>query len=158
MDKIKRTLLLPILLLLITACLPVEEPVLPPPILATVESASYRTATVYQGDVVSFRDINAVLYPAREELLAFAMNDAIITNIYIEVGDEVVEGEIVAELERAYFIRELERTHRDISPVHAGFKATGRTVRLRFVAGGHHRRPVGRFIVLGTAGKPFNPA
>ena len=99
--------------LFLTACLPVEEPVLPPPILEAAESASYRTQPVYRGDVILYRDINAVYVPAREEALSFGMNDVLIRNVFVEIGDYVNEGDAVAELDRDYFLRELERIERD---------------------------------------------
>ena len=104
-----------LIITLLTACLPVEEPVLPPPILTIPESAMYRTVPVFVGDVVSYREVNAAFVPAREEVLSFPMNGILIKEIFVREGDVVREGDIIAELERGPFIASLEQTENDIN-------------------------------------------
>lgn len=102
-------------MLLLSACfaLPVEEPVLPPPIIQSFESATYKTVAVARGDVQRYRDLNASYVAAREEALSFTVGDVYIKSIYVEVGDVVQKGDVVAELDREYYVKELANAEQD---------------------------------------------
>jgi len=106
---------MPAAFLLLASCLPIEEPVLPPPILDIPESATYRQVMVSQGDVMLYRDISAGYVPTNEMQLTFPMNDVYIKNIFVAQGDEVNVDDIIAELDREYFLRELEKSDREES-------------------------------------------
>jgi macrolide-specific efflux system membrane fusion protein len=102
-------------LLLLASCfaLPVEEPVLPPPTLHAPGTASFRTIEVRRGDVIRQIDIPANYVPAQEESLGFEIGDEYIHAIHVEIGDFVRQGDIIAELDRTYYLNELEKIERD---------------------------------------------
>ena len=97
-----------------TGCLPVEEGPLPVPTLAAPAPVVFDTVTVEVGDVVLYRDLRANFVPAREESLSFPMNGILIHGVNVRVGDFVREGDIIIELERDTYVRELEQTTRDL--------------------------------------------
>ena len=101
------------LLLSTTGCLPIEEEPLPPPILAAPEASGYKTIAAARGDVLLHRYCNVYLAPSREEDLSFSLNDLYIKRVYVQEGDTVSEGDIVAELDRSYFLDEIAKTERD---------------------------------------------
>ena len=107
-------LLMPILLLGLFACLPAEEPILPAPTLSVPSPVLYDADAVVIGDVILFQDIRASLVPAREEELSFPMNGILIDSVNVRVGDFVHEGDIIIELERSSYARDLEEVNRDL--------------------------------------------
>jgi macrolide-specific efflux system membrane fusion protein len=75
----------------------------------------YRTVEVRRGDVIRYVNITANYVPAQEESLAFEIGDEYIHAVYVDIGDNVQAGDIVAELDRTYFQNELERLAREES-------------------------------------------
>jgi multidrug efflux pump subunit AcrA (membrane-fusion protein) len=102
-------------LILFTSCftLPVEETVPPPPFLHTPGSAAFRTVEVRRGTVRRFIDMTANYVPAQEEALSFAIGGEYISAVYVDIGDIVEAGDILAELDRTVYQDELERLARD---------------------------------------------
>ena len=111
----KKLIIIAAILLLSASCmlLPVEEPVLPPPILHGAAVTTFRTIEVRRGDVVLFIDITAHYVPAQEETIGFSVGDEVVKTVYVDVGDIVEAGDILAELDRTYFQNELEKLARD---------------------------------------------
>ena len=115
---------LPLLVLLtsffwMSACfaLPVEEPVLPPPVVQAFVPAAHDTITVARGTLQRYRNLNVQVIPAVEEVLMFDIPDVYIQAIHVEVGDEVRAGDIVAELDREAFVQALYHARRRIAAV-----------------------------------------
>ena len=101
-------------LILLSGCLPVEEEILPTPTLSIPEPEIFRTLPVDRGDVVLYRDMRAVLVPAREEILSFPMNGILFDKVHVRIGDFVSVGDILIELDRKAYIDELEQITRDL--------------------------------------------
>ena len=101
-------------IVLLSGCLPAEEAPLPTPRLAIPEPVIFDTEAVAFGDVVLYRDLRANFVPARKEILSFPMNGILIHGVNVRVGDFVREGDIIIELERDSYVRELEQTTRDL--------------------------------------------
>jgi len=99
------------LLLLFTGCaaLPVEAPILSPPLPAEARQREYRTVLVERGDVARFLTTNASLIPFQAEDLHFGLNRQLVTGIYVSTGDYVQAGDIIASVSRPY-IREQKDT------------------------------------------------
>ena len=110
----KRLYFLLLIIIFLTGCLPVEEPLLPIPTLSVPEPVLFNTEPVDLGDVMLFRDLRAAFVPAREEVLSFPMNGILFDNVNVRVGDYVHEGDIIIELERSSYIRELEHAIREL--------------------------------------------
>ena len=116
MNKHKFIWFIPIFFLFfLSSCFNVAdyEVYLPPPVLSAPEPAFYRTVTAAVGNVELFRDLNFTNVAAREETLFFHVNDLFINNIYVNVGDMVQAGDIIADLDISDIERRLERSRRD---------------------------------------------
>jgi len=98
----------------LTACfaLPVEEPVLPPPIVQAFQPSAHDAITLTRGNLYRYRNLNVSIVPAMEVTLSFLVPDVYIHAIHVSVGDEVQAGEIVAELDREAFARALYHAQR----------------------------------------------
>ena len=94
--------ILPALLIVLTACFPVEEERLPPPVISQVNTQSYATVEVKRGDVLLHRYCFSKLVPMTEIELSFSINDVFLTSINVQEGDRVMEGDIIATLDRGY--------------------------------------------------------
>ena len=94
--------------------LPVEEPVLPPPVIRPFAPAEFDLAIVTRGNLARYRTLSVNIVPVQEEVLSFAVPDIYIHAIHVEVGDEVRAGDIVAELDREGFERSLYLARRNI--------------------------------------------
>ena len=92
---------------------PVEEDVLPPPVAHIPEGRPLRTALVARTDVVSFTNVRAEFVPARQQTLAFGIAGRQILGVFVQAGDMVQEGDLVAQLNRPYLFTELDSLRRD---------------------------------------------
>jgi len=95
--------------LLLTGCfaLPVEEPVLPPPISAVPETRTLRTFEVGRGDVLLSSNPGTQYVPVRQEAMHFTVAGRRIRGVFVSVGDEVMAGDVLAELESPYLLDRL---------------------------------------------------
>ena len=100
----------------LSACfgLPVEEPVLPPPVVQTFVPDQHEVVTLERGTLQRYRNLNVNVIPATEEVLMFLVPDVYIQAIHVEVGDEVSAGDVVAELNRDAFVRAIYNARREI--------------------------------------------
>ena len=92
--------------------LPIEEQPEPLVIVEPPETQIHRTAQVVSGNLSRYLRFNLVNLPAREEVLTFDIPNVHIEAIHVEAGDFVRAGDIVAELNRNDFIRQLEAAQR----------------------------------------------
>ena len=103
-DFVKRLFFLPVILagmlLLLSGCfaLPIEDPPPPPPIVHVPQAQVMRIAPVMRGDVIRYVTPFANYVPAREERMHFEVNGLRVMNIYVTIGDEVKEGDVLATL------------------------------------------------------------
>jgi len=93
--------------------LPIEDPVLPPPVVQAFEPASHSTFVATRGTLQRYRNLSVHIVPIMERPLSFAIPDVHISAIHVEVGDEVQAGDIVAELDREAFVNALYWAERD---------------------------------------------
>jgi multidrug efflux pump subunit AcrA (membrane-fusion protein) len=93
--------------------LPVEEPPLAPPVLASGIEATYQTVEVDRGDVPLSKELSASYVAAREETVSFDIGDEYIASVNVDEGDTVQVGDVIAELNRDYFLGQLKRIDED---------------------------------------------
>ena len=88
-------------LFLLTGCfaLPVEDPVPPPPIARVPEPRALRTQVVRRGDVYRYAQVTAFYVQTREDRLSFPLTGHLVQDIFVNIGDSVQEGDILASLE-----------------------------------------------------------
>jgi len=113
--KILAIPLLALITILFTACLPVEEPVLPPPITTVPEVRTMRTFQIERGDVQRFSNPITQYIPLRQESMSFSVAGRRIGGVFVSIGDEVMQGDVMAELENPYIFYTLrdERWNED---------------------------------------------
>jgi multidrug efflux pump subunit AcrA (membrane-fusion protein) len=81
--------------------MPVEDPVPPPPITPVPVPRVLRTVEAARGDVLAYANLFVRLVPAQEERLLFPQQpNTRISGIYVQAGDTVMPGDIVASLYR----------------------------------------------------------
>ena len=109
-----------IFLFLLTGCgaLPVEQPILLPPLPDAPLPQLYATAVVTRGDVLRFSNTSAVMIPFAEEDLHFGAGSHIITGIFAQVGDFVNAGDIIATISRPYILERKESFSREEEWLH----------------------------------------
>ena len=96
-------------MLLLASCFAsYEEPLTLPSVISVPDQADYRTVPAGHGSVELFRDVIFVNVAAREEILYFVMDDLQINNIYVNVGDVVQTGDLLADLDISDILRNLE--------------------------------------------------
>jgi len=78
--------------------LPAEEDILTPP-LKEPEAVTYRTHTVSTGDLEYFVQGKGYIESVSSETLQFGNVSGKLTDIYVKAGDEITEGQLIAELE-----------------------------------------------------------
>ena len=98
MNRYVRILLIAIALLFLTGCfaLPVEDDVLPPPIVRLEETIVMQTVPVMRGDVINYINPVVSYVAAREERLSFEIDGHRLMGIYVNVGDTVEAGDLIA--------------------------------------------------------------
>jgi hypothetical protein len=95
--------------------LPVEEESYTPSFFQLTPPPPWRTVEVRRGTVELFTSLVAAHEPAQQEILRFDVGGVAITGLYVNLGDEVEEGDIIASLARTGVSTELERMLRDES-------------------------------------------
>lgn len=94
---------------LLSGCfaLPVEEPLLAPPVTAVPEMRVIRTHTVTRGDVVLSSSPSTTFIPAQQEAMQFPVAGRRIHGVFVSLGDEVQAGDLLAELENPQLLDQL---------------------------------------------------
>lgn len=100
-NKLRRSLIVPVFLVALSACRllppeyqPQEDPVRPP-----YEGPEFQTIEVERGDLRVIDLLHFTYEPIRHSELAFSAGGLRLLDIYVEAGDTVREGELLAELE-----------------------------------------------------------
>ena len=113
-------------MLFLSACfvLPVEDPMIPPPVVQMPEAMTLRTVPVMRGDVVRHTNPMASYVPAREEQFRFSLGGYRIQGIYVNIGDYIQTGDIIASLYVPHIqnrlmqrLRQLEWLELDLSQI-----------------------------------------
>jgi len=115
-------LLLILVLLSLSSCLPVEEAALPAPTLSVPVPLFYITDPATVEDVVYYQVLRARFVPTREEVLFFPMNNLLIYRVNVRLGDFVREGDVILELDRSSYLQELEEIIKDIESARVGLR------------------------------------
>ncbi len=79
--------------------LPKEEELPMAPILVEAETEEYTVATVARGDVRIEEIVRANYVPSASEKLSFRIGDEVVSKVYVQVGDTVEAGDVLAELD-----------------------------------------------------------
>ena len=88
--------------------LPTEPPLLAPPVLTVAETRPFSTVAVGRGDVQMSANPVARYLPIRAEQTYFEEDGFPILGIFVSIGDEVEEGDIIAALDIPEIQEELD--------------------------------------------------
>ena len=97
--RIAAALLLPAALLL-SSCdlLPEEETVRTVTTVRAVDQTEYKTAEIVRGDLAQTRRIYVTYLPLRTDSLSFAQGGEYVDEVFVQVGDFVQKGQLLAQL------------------------------------------------------------
>lgn len=102
--RIGRLFLVPVLLSIftfyITGCsiIPEEETVHAMPVISTEQAEDYTLETVRMGDVTKTQNVNCTYTQVAEEEISFSVTGKEIEQVFVETGDTVKKGDILATL------------------------------------------------------------
>ena len=113
--KIAAALLLPAVMLL-SSCdlLPEEEPVRTVTMVRSTDQTEYKTAMIIRGDIAQTRRLYCSYMPLRTDMLSFTVGGEFIDEIFVQVGDYVQEGQLLAQLEMEDLEAEITESRRAI--------------------------------------------
>lgn len=88
-------------LMLLSGCslVPVEEVLPQMPVIAQIDSEEVETVTVVRGDMINQKDYICKYQPVNQESLYFSESGPVIESVYVQVGDTVKAGDLIAELD-----------------------------------------------------------
>jgi len=78
--------------------LPVEEEFQQSPVINTYVAESFEFVYVERGDIVNSTTLTCIYMPARSESYKFQASGEPLDEIFVKVGDPVVEGQLLAQL------------------------------------------------------------
>ncbi|MCL2408907.1 MAG: hypothetical protein FWC96_04740 [Oscillospiraceae bacterium] len=147
MKKLLSLIGLSLALLLLSGCfiLPVEAPVLPPPTITMPEQLEFVTVPVTRGDIILESFATTRYVSTRIERHYFTEDGIPILGIYVTVGDEVLEGDIIAAL----YIPEIQDELEELSR---------RRARILLDIGRENDRRATTYRIAADSGVPFNSA
>ena len=79
--------------------LPAEEELPQAPVVHAYEAQQYETTQVVRGDIRQVEEVDCTYRPLQEESLAFSLGDEPFGQVYVQQGDTVQAGDLLAELE-----------------------------------------------------------
>lgn len=91
---------------------PLMAPILHPYEPSTYENFKY--ATVKRGNITQVKTIYCSYIPTTEENLSFMIADKRISHLYVEVGDQVKKGDLIAQLDIGDMAKQITDLERDI--------------------------------------------
>ncbi len=100
--------------------LPEEAEAPSPPLIYAYEKTNYTFANVERGDILETKRVTFRYMPSVKQSLAFDVNGAALDAVYVSVGDDVKEGELLCELEDGGLSDEIDAVRETI----AGYERT----------------------------------
>lgn len=103
--------------LLLSGCflLPQEAEVPSLPLVETEPAADYKTVVVQRGDIALTASVSFSYVPLQQEELSFAVGGERYGGIYVQTGDAVAVGDLMAELDCSDLDREIQELNEQLS-------------------------------------------
>lgn len=103
--------------LTLTGCslLPEEEVFRSASEFTNYEADDYSYVTVAQGDLQTQFNVTARFIPTESADLSFGVSGAFISNIYVEAGDMVEKGQLLAELDYSMYEQQISEYEKEIN-------------------------------------------
>jgi macrolide-specific efflux system membrane fusion protein len=92
--------------------------------------------------IENYRELSLTYLPAREATLMFEVANVYIGAVYVEVGDEVREGDVVAELDRAFILTSIADAEREEAWAELSLSQLDERYSLRLEADAAAGRPI----------------
>ena len=85
---------------MLTSCslMPEEESLPASPVIYSYTAEEYKLTTVMRGDLVIDTTVSCTYVPAKEKNLSFSFGGVYIDKVYVQKGDQVKEGQVLAQL------------------------------------------------------------
>lgn len=95
---------------LLTSCgiLPEEEELPGAPVIYSYETEEYKQQAVTRGDMIEVKEVRCTYMPAREVELSFGIGGEKMEKVFVEKGDAVKKGDLLAELSMGSLEEEIE--------------------------------------------------
>ena len=127
--KVKKVIagaLVPLALLCLPGCsmLPEEEEFRSAPVLRDYQQSEYTFTTVQRGDLEKTQSMTCHYEPVKEEKLSFGVGGLYYSGVYVQRGDYVEEGTLLAELEMGSLKDEIENCDSDIEQLQMKLRQT----------------------------------
>ena len=101
MKRLKSLCIICPVICLLTGCglIPEEEVLRTAPIVSEYKAEEYNYVLVERGDIQTDENVVCYYQPTKEETLSFQISGEYYGNVYLQVGDEVKKGDLLAELQ-----------------------------------------------------------
>ena len=116
---VRLLVLLLILSLSLTGCgiLPKEEELPTAPILTEGQVDEYVLTPVFRSDIEVGSNIRCTYIPSEEERLSFSVGGETISHVYVSMGDHVMPGDLLMELDVSSFDDQIREQQNDLDNI-----------------------------------------
>lgn len=107
-------MLLSLTMLSSCALIPEEESVRTAPVVRAYEREAYEMAQVIRGDLVLTEKVSCKYVPVQTENLHFELPGEYIDKLFVEMGDSVVKGQVLGQLQLGTLPERISQTERSV--------------------------------------------
>lgn len=142
---------IPLILSVLVTCtscslIPKEEELPEAPILYAVKNVEHEEVEVSRGDIFLWHTYNCKYQPANEEVLAFAQGGQAIAAVYVDKGDVVHPGDLIAELDNTQVLQDISKQKRAVESLEMQISQQndfldGQKQRIRILSNGAENDP-----------------
>ena len=117
--SVRWLVLIMIIALSLTGCgiLPKEEELPTAPVLAEGQVDEYVLTPVFRSDIEVGSNIRCTYIPSEEERLSFPVGGETISHVYVSLGDHVMPGDLLMELDVSSFEDEIRQQKNDMDSI-----------------------------------------
>ncbi|MDR0819403.1 MAG: efflux RND transporter periplasmic adaptor subunit [Oscillospiraceae bacterium] len=108
-----------------SGCLPEEEEPLDAPVVRAAEVERPTTAATARGDLVSTVKITCNYRPLSEKTYYFPVNGYFVEAVYVNIGDDVTAGQLLAELDRSDLLEAITEAKYDVRQQEVNYGRSG---------------------------------
>ncbi|MBQ7016681.1 MAG: biotin/lipoyl-binding protein [Firmicutes bacterium] len=98
--------------------MPKEEEYPTTPVLSKEETEEYKVATVGRRDIQVVEEVRSLYTPAETERYGFKVGNEVISEVYVDLGDEVKAGDVLAELDVSQQKEEIRRQKEQVDDLY----------------------------------------
>jgi len=110
--------------------LPLEEEIKTAPILRTAAPLSFEFETVQRGDLIKSQKISCKYVPIQTLSLSFPISGVYFDKMFVQVGDQVQQGQLLAQLDLADLETQIQSVQRAMEELQMRIDNLGKQYRL----------------------------